>query len=161
MSTGLATTFQAPAESASSAIAAGVGCDQQRHRTGALFLDLAIKRQAVHAGHLQVEERNVVGPLPHELQGGRAVLRGVDLIAQVDQKVVQVAAGVRVVVHDEDPGLIPARHGFAPSDGEAVNRTVKVLPRPGSLVTRRLPWFFSTIARAIASPRPRPRALVE
>ena len=43
----------------------------------------------------------------------------------------------------------------------AVRRTVKVLPRPGSLATRRLPLFFSRMARAMASPRPRPRALVE
>ena len=42
---------------------------------------------------------------------------------------------------------------------DAVSRMVNVLPRPGSLVTRRLPWFFSTIDREIASPRPKPSCL--
>ena len=41
-------------------------------------------------------------------------------------------------------------------------RTIlNVVPAPRELTTRNEPWFFSRMARASASPRPRPRALVE
>ena len=120
---------------------ARIGGDQQRDRRGALLLDLAIERQAVHAGHLQVQQSDVVGPPAHQLERRRPVVGEVDRVAQVGEDVAQVAADVRVVVHDEDPRIVAACHEAAPSQGDvdAVNRIVKVLPRPGSLVTRRLP----------------------
>ena len=84
---------------------------------GALLLDLAVERQAVHAGHLQVQESDVVGPLAHQLERRRPVVGEVDLVAQVGEDVAQVAADVRVVVHDEDPRIIAACHAAAPSQG--------------------------------------------
>src|SRR5271157_1974413 len=42
----------------------------------------------------------------------------------------------------------------------AGRRTRNVLPDPGSLRTRSSPWFRSAMDREIASPKPRPRALV-
>ena len=119
---------------------AGVGGDQQRHRPGALLLDLAVERQAVHAGHLQVQQGDVVGLLPHQLQGRRAVVGEVDPVAQVGEDVAEVAADVRIVVDDEDRGpLSGVVMRGPPSPGAAASRIVKALPCPGSLVTRRVP----------------------
>ena len=70
-----------------------------------------------------------------QIEGRRAIERGVDLIAEVAQNVVQVVADIRVVVHDEDSRFRPARHGVSPSEGNAVSWIVNVLPCPGSLFT--------------------------
>src|SRR5262249_34113670 len=147
---------------------------------------LPVERQPVHARHPQVEQGHVVGPPPHQFQGLGPVVGGVHLITQVGEDVRQVAAGVHVVVDHQDPsprgghgapfprvscaprpppdgprGCIPWAWAAGGRGTAAWSSTVKVLPRPGSLATRRLPWFFSRIDRAMDRPSPRPRALVE
>ncbi len=57
-------------------------------------------------GIFRSSRRDVVGPLAHQLQCRRPVVREVDLIAQVGEDVAQVAADVRVVVDDEDPWFV-------------------------------------------------------
>ena len=74
----------------------------------------------------------------------------IDAIAQVGEDVGQVAAGVHVVVHHEDRGTVRFHGPGCSSSRTAASRTVKVLPRPSSLATRRLPLFFSRMARAMA-----------
>ena len=140
--------------------AAGVGRHHDGHRAGAQLLDLAVERQAVHARHLQVQQGHVVGLLPHQFQGRRAVVGGVDLVAQVGEDVGQVAAGIDLVIDDEDGrrGIVMVSVLLSAAAG---SQTVNVLPVPGSLATRKAPRFLSRMARAMASPRPSPRALVE
>ncbi len=117
----------------------GVRRHEQRNRAGALLLDLSVERHAVHAGHLQIEESDIIGMLAHQLQRREPVEGEVDLIAQVGEDVAEVAADVLVVVDNEDSVYLRARHDEVPSPGAAVNRRVKTLPRPISLITRNAP----------------------
>ena len=119
---------------------AGVGRYQERDRGGALLLDLAVEGQAVHAGHLQVQERDVVRALSNQLECGRTVVCAIDPVAQVGKDVAQVLGRYRGHHRRRGSECSSLRLiAVSPSWGEAVSRIVNVLPRPGSLVTQRVP----------------------
>ncbi len=68
-------------------------------------LDFPVERQPVHAGHLVIQERHIIGVPAHELQGAHPIMRDVDAIAQVRQDIGQVMAGVHLVINHKDMRL--------------------------------------------------------
>ena len=91
-------------------VAAGVGGDQEGDQSGLHAPDLAAEGHAVHARHLEVQQRHVVRLPPHHLEGRRTLVGDVDVVAQVAEDVGHVRADIHVVVHQQD-GRGGAAHG--------------------------------------------------
>src|ERR1022692_2223055 len=85
----------------------------------------------------------------------------INVVAQVGENVGQISAGVYLVIYDQNGRSVGSHDPLTSYGKNAVSRTVNVLPLPTSLASRMLPLFLSRMDRAMASPRPKPRALVE
>src|SRR5262249_31730451 len=135
--------------------------NDDRHGPRTQLLDLVIKRQTVHAGHFQIQQSHVVWVLLDQLQSRRSIVGGIHAVIQIREDVGQIPAGVDIVVNNQNR-CFRGFHGWVLSSvAAAVNVTVNVLPRCGALTTCKLPLFLSKMARAMARPKPSPRALVE
>lgn len=77
--------------------------------------------------------------MSNQLECGQTVVCAIDPVAQVGKDVAHVLADIAVIIDDEDPVFVLAAQAVSPSWGEAASRIVNVLPRPGSLVTQRVP----------------------
>ena len=123
---------------------------------------------AVHDRQPQVEHDQIgQRTLGQRLDGLPAVAGGADLVPFVGQQVGDLLAQRLVVLHHQDAasgGGLPGRQGLwsAGSRGGASlavvrgSVTVKVAPRPGSLLTSMAPPWARTIWPAMYRPRPRP-----
>src|SRR5215207_2405067 len=114
-----------------------VGGDEDDGRD-ALQLDPREHAEAVHAGHLDVEEEEVGRPALDALDGLRAAaaLAGHLDVRVFGQQVPDRAAGQRLVVHDERPQpLRLGAHAAAPRPSRkgTTNEAVTPLPTPTTL----------------------------
>ena len=134
------------------------GHEQHRHRPrGRMGAQAAGQLVAVQAGHRHVEHRQVGRPLLGEPERLLSVAGQAEVVTAVPQRERDELPDVGVVVGDEDDGR--AGHAASSRTGEVAptgRRTPNTEPAPGWLSTVTLPPCASTIARAIASPRPVP-----
>ena len=97
--------------------------------------------EAVHLGHDDVQERDVVRLAPESRQRGRPVARHRDLIPASEQELFEDRPKVFLVFGDQDLDPWSGRgrgHEVASSAG---SRILNVLPAPGALSTSmRPPW---------------------
>lgn len=73
--------------------------DEHRHHAWMHALKVPAQGPAVHAGHPQVRQPQVVGPLPYFRQGLLSTLGGIDQVSQIAEEIGHVAASIRVVIY--------------------------------------------------------------
>ena len=99
--------------------AAGEGGHDQGDGGGLHLADLAVQRDAVHPGHLQVQQGDVIGALLDLLQRRGPVVSHIDGKPQVREDVRQIAAGIDVVIHHQDRSPFRVHDESLPSAGAA------------------------------------------
>src|SRR5581483_5876452 len=130
-------------------------------RVGPLVPHLLEERQAVDAGHADVEQDQVEGPRRHLPERRGAVLDRGDLIARATEALLQDPAQAVLVVGDEDlAGRAGGAQGARAHRRAMGRKQDMVVPRPGSLTTWMAPRCSSMMRWQRASPRPRPLSLV-
>src|SRR5262252_7120957 len=85
--------------------------DDDHRQVRLVALRFADDREAVHAGHLQVRDQEIVRIEPHPLQCRSSVGGDVDVVFGERERLREEVADARLVVHDEDAGTRGAPGG--------------------------------------------------
>src|SRR5258705_65469 len=112
--------------------------------------------EAAHAGDTEIGHQQIDAALLEAREAFFPARRQLDGEAAALEHGRQAGPHPGFVVHHQDPALV----AHASSSRAAGSSTVKVVPRPTSLSTDRLPPIAVTSPRATASPSPVPRVLV-
>ena len=95
----------------------GVGGHDDHLDVGMALLDLAEHLDPVRVGQLEIQQEEVGALLPDGRHGSRAVLRGLDVVAELLERLLEGPANQALVVNDQHSGWHRCRSSLRRSAG--------------------------------------------